>query len=135
MLLFLLVYRIIPVPIFFLFLLFFFFILNKTASCKNKISSSSESGMKSKELQNPDFIFYSENLMTDISRIIVKYCYLSPSGNQAIRNFQDQSNVKQACFEIKVIFCNRRCSCMDLHLNGKLCCLKLRRYRIVAKLL
>ena len=73
MLLFLLVYEIILVPIFFLFLSFFFFILNKITSCKNKISSSSESDMISKELHNPDFIFYSENLMTDVSRIIVKY--------------------------------------------------------------
>ena len=58
---------------FFLFLSFFFFILNKTASCKNKISSSSESDMISKELHNPDFIFYSENLMTDVSKMIFKY--------------------------------------------------------------
>ena len=58
---------------FFLVLSFLFFILNKTASCKNNISSSTESDMISKELHNPDFIFYSENLMTDVSRIIVKY--------------------------------------------------------------
>ena len=58
---------------FFLFLSFFFFILNKTASCKNKISSSSESDMISNELHNPYFIFYSQNLMTDVSRIFVKY--------------------------------------------------------------
>ena len=29
--------------------------------------------MISKELHNSDFIFYSENIMTDVSRIIVKY--------------------------------------------------------------
>ena len=58
---------------FFLFLSFFFFILNKITSCKNKISSSSESDMISKELHNPDFIFYSENLMTDVSKMIFKY--------------------------------------------------------------
>ena len=55
--------------------------------------------MISKELHNSDFIFYSENLMTDVLRIIVKYRrkiiakyrHLSPSGNRAlgsrIRNF------------------------------------------------
>ena len=58
---------------FFLFLSFLFFILNKTTSCKNNICSSSESDMISKELHNPDFMFQSENLMTDVSRIIVKY--------------------------------------------------------------
>ena len=58
---------------FFLFLSSFFFILNKTASCKNKISSSSESGMISKEFHNSGFIFSSEDLMTAVSRIIVKY--------------------------------------------------------------
>ena len=58
---------------FFLFLSFFFFILNKTASCKNKISSSSESDMIANELQNPYFIFYSQKLMTDVSRVFVKY--------------------------------------------------------------
>ena len=92
-LLFLLAYEIVPAPIFFLFLSSFFFILNKTASCKNKISSSSESDMISKELHNSDFIFYSENLMTDVLRIIVKYRrkivtkyrHLSPSGNRPWR--------------------------------------------------
>ena len=69
---------------FFLFLSSYFFILNKSASCKSKISSSSESDMISKELHNSDFIFYSENLMTDVLRIVVKYRHLSPSGNRAL---------------------------------------------------
>ena len=58
---------------FFVFLSFFLFILNKTASYKNKLSSTSESDMISKNLNNSDFMFYSENLMTNVSRIIVKY--------------------------------------------------------------
>ena len=74
---------------FFLFLLFFFFILNKTTSCKNKMSFPSESDMVSKELQNSDLIYV--NLMTDVfkiiakyrRKIIVKYCHLSLSGNRA----------------------------------------------------
>ena len=74
---------------FFLFLLFFFFILNKTTSCKNKMSFPSESDMMSKELQNSDLIYV--NLMTDVFKIIVKYRrkiiakyrHLSPSGNRA----------------------------------------------------
>ena len=48
--------------------------------------------MISKELHNSDFIFHSENLMTDVLRIIVKYRrkiiakyrHLSPSGNRAL---------------------------------------------------
>ena len=61
---------------FFLFLLFFFFILNKTTSCKNKMSFPSESDMVSKELQNSDLIYV--NLMTDVFKIIAKYRHLSP---------------------------------------------------------
>ena len=74
---------------FFLFFLFFFFILSKTTSCKNKMSFPSESDMMSKELQNSDLIYV--NLMTDVFKIIVKYCWriitkychLLPSGNRA----------------------------------------------------
>ena len=80
------IYEIILVPIFFFFS--FFFILNKTTSCKNKMSFPSESGMMSKELQNSDLIYV--NLMTDVFKIIVKYRrkiiakyrHLSPSGNR-----------------------------------------------------
>ena len=57
-------------------LLFFFFILNKTTSCKNKMSFPSESDMVSKELQNSDLIYV--NLMTDVFKIIAKYRHLSP---------------------------------------------------------
>ena len=90
MLLFLLVYEIIPVPIFFLF--FFFFILDKTTSCKNKMSSSSHCTKNEeicngklhflcnvrarrdiKKLQNSDLMYYNVNLMTDVFKIIVKY--------------------------------------------------------------
>ena len=56
---------------FFLFLLFFFFILNKTTSCKNKMSFPSESDMVSKEHQNSYLIYV--NLMADVFKIIVKY--------------------------------------------------------------
>ena len=74
---------------FFLFLLYFFFILNKTTSCKNKISFPSVSDMVSKELQNSDLICV--NLMTDVFKIIAKYRWkivakyrhLLPSGNRA----------------------------------------------------
>ena len=74
---------------FFLFLLFFFFILNKTTSCKNKMSFPSESDMVSKELQNSDLIYV--NLMTGVfkitvkyrRKIIAKYRHLLPSGNRA----------------------------------------------------
>ena len=74
----------------FLFLLFFFFILNKTTSCKNKVSFPSESDMMSKELQNSDSLYV--NLMTDVFNIIVKYRrkiiakyrHLSPSWNRAL---------------------------------------------------
>ena len=73
----------------FLFLLFFFFILNKTTSCKNKMSFPLESDMMSKELQNSDSICV--NLMTDVfkifvkyrRKIIAKYHHLSPSGTRA----------------------------------------------------
>ena len=75
---------------YFSFFLFFFFILNKTTSCKNKISFPSESDMMSKELQNSDSIYV--NLMTDVFKIIAKYLWkiiakyhhLSPCGNQAL---------------------------------------------------
>ena len=48
--------------------------------------------MISKELHNSDFIFYNENLMTDVLRIIIKYHrkiiakyrHLLPSGNRAL---------------------------------------------------
>ena len=88
--LFLLVYEIIPVLNFLLFLLFFFFILNKTISCKNKMSFPSESDMMSKELRNSDLIF--GNLMTDAFKIIAKYGWkiiakyhhFLPSGNRAL---------------------------------------------------
>ena len=43
---------------FFLFPFFVFFIKNKTTSCKNKISSSSETDVISKERQNLDLIYY-----------------------------------------------------------------------------
>ena len=65
----------------FLFILFFFFILNKTISCKNKMSFPSESDTMSKELQNSDSIYV--NLMTDVFKIIAKYRHLLPIGNQA----------------------------------------------------
>ena len=73
----------------FIFLLFFFFILNKTTSCKNKMSFPSESDMMSKELQDSDSIYV--NLMRDVFKIIVKYRrkiiakyrHLLPSGNRA----------------------------------------------------
>ena len=55
----------------FFFLLFFCFILNKTNSCKNKMSFPSQSDMVPKEVQNSDLIYV--NLMTDIFKIIVKY--------------------------------------------------------------
>ena len=58
---------------FFLFPFFVFFIKNKTTSCKNKMSSSSESDVISKELQNLDLIYYNVNLMTDVFKVIVKY--------------------------------------------------------------
>ena len=75
----------------FLYLLFFFFIINKTTSCKNKMSFPSESDMMSKELQNSDSIYV--NLMTHVFKIIVKYRwkiiakyrYLSPSENRALK--------------------------------------------------
>ena len=83
---------------FFLFLIFFFFILNKTTSCKNKMSSPSESDMIlkgktfyfCKELQNSNLIYV--NLMTDVFKIIViyrrniiaKYRHLLPGGNRAL---------------------------------------------------
>ena len=37
------------------------------------MSSSSESDVISKELQNLDLIYYNVNLMTDVLKIIVKY--------------------------------------------------------------
>ena len=46
---------------------------NKTTSCKNGMSSSSESDTISKELQNLDLIYYNVNLMTDAFKVIVKY--------------------------------------------------------------
>ena len=58
---------------FFLFPFFVFFIKNKTTSCKNKMSSSSESDVISKELQNLDLIYYNVNLMADAFKVIVKY--------------------------------------------------------------
>ena len=58
---------------FFLFPFFVFFIKNKTTSCKNKMSSSSESDVISKELQNLDLIYYNVKLMTDFFKVIVKY--------------------------------------------------------------
>ena len=90
MLLFLLVYVINPQTHFFRFLRFFFFILNKTTSCKTKMSFPSESDMVSNELQNSDLIYV--NLMTDVfktiikyrRKIIVEYRHLSASGNRAL---------------------------------------------------
>ena len=64
---------------FFLFIFFFFFILNKTTSCRNKMSFPSESDMMSKELRNSDLIYV--NLMADAFRVTAKYRHLSPSGN------------------------------------------------------
>ena len=87
MFLFLFVYDKILIPIFFLFLFFFFFILNKTTSCKNKMSLFSESNMMSKGLQNSDLIYYNVNLMTmflKLSSNIVKYLHLSPSRNRTL---------------------------------------------------
>ena len=80
---------------FFLFAFFVFFIKNKTTSCNNKMSSSSESDVISKELQYLDLIYYNVNLMTYVFKVIssniirkllpsiVKYCNLLPSGNRA----------------------------------------------------
>ena len=64
---------------FFLFIFFFFFILNKTTSCRNKMSFPSESDMMSKELRNSDLIYV--NLMADAFKVTAKYRHLSPSGN------------------------------------------------------
>ena len=50
----------------------FFFISNITAICKNKIPSSSEPEMISKELENSHLSSFSVNL-TDILKIIAKY--------------------------------------------------------------
>ena len=36
--------------------------------------SSSESDVISKELENLDLIYYNVNLMTDVFKVIVKYC-------------------------------------------------------------
>ena len=55
------------------------------------MSFPSESDMMSKELQNSDLIYM--NLMTDVFKIIVKYCrktiakyrHLSPSGLKSLR--------------------------------------------------
>ena len=59
------------------------------------MSSSSESDVISKELQNLDLIYYNVNLMTDVFKVIVivgklspnivKCRHLSPSGNRALR--------------------------------------------------
>ena len=100
MLLFLLVYEIILVLIFFF---FFFFFLNKTTSCKNKMSFPSEPDMMSKELQNSDLIYV--NLMTDVFKIIVKYRWkiiakyrhLSPSGNRALDRSACKLSKKGLC--------------------------------------
>ena len=64
---------------FFLFIFFFFFILNKTTSCRNKMSFPSESDMMSIELRNSDLIYV--NLMADAFKVTAKYRHLSPSGN------------------------------------------------------
>ena len=53
-------------------LVLFFFISNITAICKNKIHSSSEPEMISKELENSHLSSFSVNL-TDIFKIIGKY--------------------------------------------------------------
>ena len=53
--------------------------------------SSSESVVRSKELENLDLIYYDVNLMTGVFKVIVKYRqkiiakyrHLSPSGNRA----------------------------------------------------
>ena len=66
---------------FFLFIFFFFFILNKTTSCRNKMSFPSESDMMSKELQNSDLTYV--NLTTDVFTVIAKYRHLSPCGTRA----------------------------------------------------
>ena len=58
-------------------------------AAKIKMSFPSGSDIMSKELQNSDLTYM--NLMTDVFKIIVKYCrkiiakyrHLSPSGNQA----------------------------------------------------
>ena len=52
---------------------FFFFVPNITAICKNKMPPSSESEMILKELENSHLSYYSVNL-TDIFKIIDKYC-------------------------------------------------------------
>ena len=60
------------------------------------MSSSSESDVISKELQNLDLIYYNVNLMTEFLKLssnivgklspnIVKYRHLSPCGNRALR--------------------------------------------------
>ena len=64
---------------FFLFIFFFFFILNKTTSCRNKMSFPSESDMMSIELRNSDLIYV--NLMADAFKVTAKYRHLWPSGN------------------------------------------------------
>ena len=64
---------------FFLFIFFFFFILNKTTSCRNKMSFPSESDMMSIELRNSDLIYV--NLMADAFKVTAKYPHLWPSGN------------------------------------------------------
>ena len=38
------------------------------------MSLSSESDVISKELENLDLIYYNVNLMTDVFKVIVKYC-------------------------------------------------------------
>ena len=38
------------------------------------MSSSSESVVISKELQNLDLVYYNVNLMTDNFKVIIKYC-------------------------------------------------------------
>ena len=60
------------------------------------MSSSSESDVISKKLQNLDLIYYDVNLMAinivgKLSPNIVKYRHLSPSGNRAL----EHSNIIQ----------------------------------------
>ena len=95
---------------FFLFPFFVFFIKNKTTSCKNKMFSSSESDVISKELQHLSLIYYNANLMTDVFKVIVKYRRKIIARYRQILSFVAQwvkvfSNVKKKSnsrFAIKV---------------------------------
>ena len=53
---------------------FFIFVLNITASGKNEISHNSVSDMTSKELESSRRKIFSVNLITNVFKIIAKYC-------------------------------------------------------------